>query len=79
MTKSKQHKKMPLRTKRIEKLAQEVGVDSTKLESEINQVPEINASRMVSLYGRLAAGSYRINLKKTSNRLLSLERELDMI
>ena len=79
MTQSKQHQKKPLRIKRIEKLAQELGIDAIKLEMEINQLPAINASKMVNLHGRLSAGSYEIDLKETSKKLLSLEQKLDLI
>ena len=79
MTKSKQHKKRSLRTKRIEKLAQEIGIDAAKLEAEINQLPTINASRIVNLHGRLTAGSYEIKLKETSKKLLSFEQKLNLV
>ena len=79
MTKSNQHKKRSLRTKRIEKLAQEIGIDATKLEAEINQLPTINASRIVNLHGRLTTGSYEIRLKETSKKLLSFEQKLNLV
>ena len=79
MTQSKQHQKKTLRIKRIEKLAKEIGIDAIKLEMEINQLPAINASKMVNLHGRLSARSYEIDLKETSKKLLSLEQKLALI
>ena len=79
MTKSKQHQERTLKIKRIEKLAQETGVNAAKLELEINQLPTINASKMVNLHGRLSAGLYEIDIKATSKKLLSLEQKLDLI
>ena len=63
--------------KRIERLSQEMGVDAVKLELEINQLPTINASRLVNLHGRLSAGTYNINVKETSRKLLSFEQKID--
>ena len=79
MTRSKQHQEKSLRMKRIERLSQEMGVDAAKLELEINQLPAINASRLVNLHGRLSAGTYKISLEKTSRKLLSFEQKLDSI
>ena len=79
MTRSKQHQEKSLRMKRIERLSQEVGVDAAKLELEIEQLPAINASRLVNLHGRLSAGTYKISLEKTSRKLLSFEQKLDLI
>tara|TARA_B100000530_G_C15841193_1_gene441437 strand:+ start:67 stop:306 length:240 start_codon:yes stop_codon:yes gene_type:complete len=79
MTRSKQHQEKSLRMKRIERLSQEVGVDAAKLELEIEQLPAINASRLVNLHGRLSAGTYKISLEKTSRKLLSFEQKLDSI
>ena len=79
MTKSKQHKKKSLRTNHIEKLAQEIGIDAAQLEAEFNQLPTINASRIVNLHGRLTAGSYEIKLKETSKKLLSFEQKLNLV
>ena len=78
MIKPKQHQEKSLRIKRIEKLAQEMGIDANKLEWEIIQLPAINASKMVNLHGLLSAGSYEINLKETARKLLSFERKLDL-
>ena len=77
MTRSKQYQEKPLRMKRIERLSQEMGVDAVKLELEINQLPTINASRLVNLHGRLSAGTYNINVKETSRKLLSFEQKID--
>ena len=78
MTKPKQHQEKSLKIKRIEKLAQEIGINANKLEWEIIQLPAINESRMVNLHGRLSAGSYDINLKETARKLLSFEKKLDL-
>ena len=78
MTKPKQQQEKSLKIKRIEKLAQEIGIDANKLEWEIIQLPSINASKMVNLHGRLSAGSYEINIKETARKLLSFEKKLDL-
>ena len=74
--KSKQSKEL-LRSKRIEKLSQDIGADASKLELEINQLSSIDASRMVNIHNRLSSASYEIDVKKTSEKLLSFEQKLN--
>ena len=74
--KSKQSKKL-LRSKRIEKLSKDIGADASKLELEINQLSSIDASRMVNIHNRLSSNSYEIDVKKTSEKLLSFEQKLN--
>ena len=64
------------RVKRIEALAQSMGVDADILASEINQSPEINASKIVSLNSRIDGGTYQPNPENVSNKLISLELQL---
>ena len=54
-----------------------MGVDVNKLASEINQLAEINASKIVSLNNRIDGGTYQPNLENVSNKLISLELQLN--
>tara|TARA_Y100000766_G_C18579436_1_gene446418 strand:+ start:211 stop:444 length:234 start_codon:yes stop_codon:yes gene_type:complete len=74
--KSTQNKKL-LRSKRLEKLSRDIGADASKLELEINQLSSIDASRMVNIHNRLSTKSYEVDIKKTSEKLLSFEQKLD--
>ena len=74
--KSKQNKKQ-LRSKRIEKLSRDIGADASKLEREINQFSSIDVSRMVNIHSRLSSDSYEIDAKRTSQKLLSFEQQLN--
>ena len=74
--KSTQNKKL-LRSKRLEKLSRDIGTDASKLELEINQLSSIDASRMVNIHNRLSSNSYEIDIKKTSEKLLSFEQKLE--
>ena len=73
--KSTQNKKL-LRSKRLEKLSRDIGTDVSKLELEINQLSSIDASRMVNIHNRLSSNSYEVDIKKTSEKLLSFEQKL---
>ena len=64
------------KSERIEILAQSMGVDVNKLASEINQLAEINASKIVSLNSRIDGGTYQPNPENVSNKLISLELQL---
>ena len=62
--------------KRIQILAESIGVDVDTFASEVDQFPEINASRIVSLNSRINSGTYQPNPDKVSEKLLSLELRL---
>ena len=74
--KSKQNKKQ-LRSKRIEKLSRDIGADASKLELEINQLSSIDVSRMMNIHNRLSSDSYKIDVNKTSEKLLSFEQKFN--
>ena len=74
--KSTQNKKL-LRSKRLEKLSRDIGTDASKLELEINQLSSIDASKMVNIHNRLSSNSYEVDIKKTSEKLLSFEQKLE--
>ena len=76
MMKSKQNKKL-LRSKRIEKLSRDIGADASKLELEINQLSSIDVSRMMNIHNRLSSDSYKIDVNKTSEKLLSFEQKFN--
>ena len=76
MMKSKQNKKQ-LRSKRIEKLSRDIGADASKLELEINQLSSIDVSRMMNIHNRLSSDSYKIDVNKTSEKLLSFEQKFN--
>ena len=76
MMKSNQNKKL-LRSKRIEKLSRDIGADASKLELEINQLSSIDVSRMVHIHNRLSSDSYKIDVNKTSEKLLSFEQKFN--
>ena len=76
MIKSEQNKKL-LRSKRIEKLSRDMGADASKLELEINQLSSIDVSRMVHIHDRLSSDSYKIDVNKTSEKLLSFEQRFN--
>lgn len=76
MMKSKESKKL-LRSKRIEKLSRDIGADASKLELEINQLSSIDVSRMVDIHNRLSSDSYEVNVKRTSEKLLSFEQKFN--
>tara|TARA_Y100001970_G_scaffold251859_1_gene325128 strand:+ start:338 stop:571 length:234 start_codon:yes stop_codon:yes gene_type:complete len=74
--KSTQNKKL-LRCRRLEKLSRDIGADASRLELEIKQLSSIDASRMVNIHNRLSSNSYEVDIKKTSEKLLSFEKNLD--
>lgn len=47
-----------------------------QLREAIDQVPVINATRVVQLHQRIMASEYKINLDSLTDKLLALENEL---
>jgi len=51
-------------------------VDLSALKKKINQSPDMDMSRVVSLHNRLDAGEYCIDYEELVRKLLSLEEQL---
>ena len=52
-------------------------IDINALESRINQLPDIDAARVVELHNRIMAGEYEFNSKSLADKLIGLESILD--
>ena len=52
-------------------------IDVNALESRINQLPDIDAARVVELHNRIMAGEYEFNSKSLADKLIGLESILD--
>ena len=47
------------------------------LEEHIEQLPDMNATRVVQLHQRIQSGDYQIDVDRLAEKLLQLEQELD--
>ena len=52
-------------------------IDVNALESRINQLPDIDAARVVELHNRIMTGEYEFNSKSLADKLIGLESILD--
>lgn len=52
-------------------------VDMKKLETEIQDSPTINASKIVDIHNRIIAGEYKIDAKRLAEKVIELESILD--
>ena len=59
-------------------LLRNLGVDVFALEDRIQQVPDIDTAKIVGLHNRIAAGEYKINLKRLVDKLFILESDLEL-
>jgi len=59
-----------------ERLATE-GVDMPHLLTELEQLSEVNASRVVKLHDRIAAGEYIIDSRRVAQKMIDFEASLD--
>ncbi len=47
------------------------------LKDTIDQLPELDATRVVNLHNRIIAGEYEVELKRLTEKLLDLEKDLN--
>ena len=52
-------------------------IDVNALESRINQLPDIDAARVVELHNRIMASEYEFNSQSLAYKLIGLESILD--
>jgi len=52
------------------------GIDLPQVMSELEQTSAVNASRVVKLHDRIAAGEYSINAARLSQQILDFESRL---
>lgn len=55
----------------------EPDVDLDTLRAAIDELPELNASKLVSLHRRIVNGNYKIDSERLAEKLLELESSLD--
>ncbi len=48
-----------------------------ELKETIDQLPEINATRVVQLHQRIMAGEYVVDLERLTDKLLALEAQIE--
>ena len=53
-------------------------LDLQMLKTAIEQLPEINAARVVDLHHRIIASEYKIDARQLAKKMLALEKSLDM-
>lgn len=51
-------------------------VDLAELKEKIDQLPDINAARVVKLHDRITAGEYEIDIPALVDKMLNFERSL---
>lgn len=52
-------------------------IDISALESRIQQLPDIDAARVVELHNRIMAGEYEIDSERLAGKILDLESSFD--
>ena len=53
-------------------------LDLQMLKSAIEQLPEINAARVVDLHHRIIASEYKVDARRLAKKMLALEKSLDI-
>lgn len=55
----------------------EPDIDLDELRAAIDELPEMNATKVVSLHRRIANGDYKIDSERLAGKLIELESSLD--
>jgi len=56
---------------------QDSDIDLAKLRASIDEVPEMNATKLVALHRRIVNGDYKIDSETIASKLLELESQID--
>ncbi|PCI73348.1 MAG: hypothetical protein COB20_16300 [SAR86 cluster bacterium] len=52
-------------------------IDLNELRAAIDELPELNATKVVSLHRRIVNGDYKIDSERLAGKLIELESSLD--
>jgi len=58
-------------------LTQEPEIDLNELRAAIDELPELNATKVVALHRRIVNGEYKIDSERLADKLIELESSLD--
>ena len=57
--------------------AQEPDIDLDELRAAIDDLPELNATKLVALHRRIVNGDYKIDSERLADKMIELEYSLD--
>ena len=57
--------------------AAEPDIDLNELRAAIDELPELNATKVVALHRRIVNGDYKIDSERLAGKLMELESSLD--
>lgn len=56
---------------------QEPDIDLNELRAAIDELPELNATKVVALHRRIVNGDYKVDSERLAEKLIELESSLD--
>jgi anti-sigma28 factor (negative regulator of flagellin synthesis) len=56
----------------------ETEIDLDELRAAIDELPEVNATKLVALHRRIVNGDYKIDSERLAGKLIALESALDL-
>ena len=57
--------------------SKEPDIDLNELRAAIDELPELNATKVVALHRRIVNGDYKIDSQRLAGKLIELESSLD--
>ena len=70
------NKTIRLDDRRNQELSKWLKANTAELENKINQLPDIDAAKLVRLHNLIAAGDFHVNFERLADKLLALETEI---
>jgi len=70
------NKTIRLDDRRNQELSKWLKANAAELENKINQLPDIDAAKLVRLHNLIVAGDFQLNFERLADKLLALETEI---
>ena len=70
------NKTIRLDDRRNQELSKWLKANTAELENKINQLPDIDAAKLVRLHNLIVAGDFQANFERLADKLLALETEI---
>ena len=70
------NKTIRLDDRRNQELSKWLKANTVELENKINQLPDIDAAKLVRLHNLIVAGDFKVNFERLADKLLAFETKM---
>ena len=73
------NKTIRLDDRRNQELSKWLKANTAELENRINQLPDIDAAKLVRLHNLILAGDFKVNFERLADKLLAFETKMGQL